>query len=224
MMLPTEWIRSVMTRGLESVGLYLGHYHGHVVDVNDPEQLGRVRCACPELWPDDTAAPDLPWCLPAYGPGGDSHGLWWPLKVGDQVWIRCRLGRPRKPLVVGTWWPRGKAPAGMGLLKYGMVTPAGWRIMFDEAGALAEISGPDGSPLFRISPTAGLSFEGGSGFLRVSPEGRVAAGGADEVVAILAELIDALTRMTTPTAAGPQPPVNLAEFVTLAARVALVKE
>lgn len=47
---------------------------------------------------------------------------------------------------------------------------------------------------------------------------------SDDLVSLLVDLVDALTKVTTNTAIGPQPFVNLADFAALKAKIEMFKE
>ena len=88
---------------------------GIVVDTNDPQQMGRIRVACP-AWGESVEAEDnhasIPWAMYASpfagvtsgitkGPNGEStddlmaYGMWSIPKVGASVIVSCIDGDPR---------------------------------------------------------------------------------------------------------------------------------
>lgn len=92
---------------------------GTVVDANDPQQMGRIRCICPQ-WGDSWSSniEDLPWALylspfggqvqvGTRGPGiqssegGVSYGMWAIPKVGSQVAVVCVDGNPMTRMYIG---------------------------------------------------------------------------------------------------------------------------
>lgn len=84
-----------------------GTYAGTVEDIDDPEQLGRVKARVPAVYgPADSgenfiATHDLPWALPAGLPAGgsaDSGAIQWLPVLGDHVFVRFLDGEPEKPI------------------------------------------------------------------------------------------------------------------------------
>jgi len=92
---------------------------GQVIDTNDPQQMGRIRVACPYLGDDDsTIVSDLPWASPisplagsnesaARGRGSDrtpgpiAYGFFNVPKVGATVLVACIEGDPRFRIFLG---------------------------------------------------------------------------------------------------------------------------
>lgn len=76
----------------------------------------------------------------------------------------------------------------------------------------------------RLAKAGDFSVQTPGGFLRVNKDGTCALGGAVELVSVIDALLDQLIAMTTTTSLGPQPPINLPAFVSLKARLALLRE
>lgn len=94
---------------------------GIVADTNDPQQMGRVRAACPSLGDSyDTPVVNLPWCINGtarfagqlqVGPRGSgsastegmiAYGNWSVPKVGAQVLVMCIDGNPEYRVFIGS--------------------------------------------------------------------------------------------------------------------------
>ena len=82
-----------------------GKYRGLVLEVNDPEGLGRIRASLPALGVDTGWA--LP-CIPGAGPGSGHLVLPPP---GAAVWIEFEAGDVDSPIWSGGFWQQGEAPA-----------------------------------------------------------------------------------------------------------------
>ncbi|OHD15864.1 MAG: hypothetical protein A2Y38_04555 [Spirochaetes bacterium GWB1_59_5] len=86
-------------------GRLYGPQEGRIESVDDPARLGRVQI---RIWvlhggPNDTSPAALPWCqvvLP--GGAGYDHGPSHEYIVGQDVWIECRDGDMRYPIVLGS--------------------------------------------------------------------------------------------------------------------------
>lgn len=107
---------------------YYGKYRGLVVDVNDPEQLGRITAQVPEILHEEVS----PWALPAVPFAGPGHGLVLLPEVGDGVWIEFEAGDPSRPIWTGGWWGPGELPAPGDTQTRALVTTAGHKFVLDD--------------------------------------------------------------------------------------------
>ena len=107
---------------------YYGKYRGTVVDVDDPETLGRITAKVPEILQDQTS----PWALPAVPFAGPSHGLVLIPEVGDGVWIEFEAGDPSRPIWTGGWWASGELPEPGGTQARVLVTSTGHKLVLDD--------------------------------------------------------------------------------------------
>ena len=93
--------------------LHVGIMFGIVEDVDDPEQLGRVRIRIKQLHSenrDEIPTDRLPWA-PLVSMGGfTGHGMYWTPVVGSQVAVAFFHGSPEYPVCLGTVYTRGQAP------------------------------------------------------------------------------------------------------------------
>ena len=82
-----------------------GKYQGRVLDVNDPQRLGRIKASVPAI------GVAMDWALPCVpGAGPDSGHLVLP-PVGAAVWIEFEAGDVGRPIWSGGFWQQGEAPA-----------------------------------------------------------------------------------------------------------------
>lgn len=107
---------------------FYGKYRGIVVDVNDPDSMGRITAQVPEILHEETS----PWALPAVPFAGPSHGLVLIPEVGDGVWIEFEAGDPSRPIWTGGWWAQGELPAPGGTQTRALVTSAGHQLVLDD--------------------------------------------------------------------------------------------
>lgn len=88
---------------------YPSIYRGIIEDVSDPQQRKRVRVRVPTVHPDELDAAHLPWaeigCMTASQLAGD----FFPLHLGDRVWVQFEGGDRRLPVVTGSWIARPAA-------------------------------------------------------------------------------------------------------------------
>ncbi|HWE22704.1 MAG TPA: phage baseplate assembly protein V [Myxococcales bacterium] len=73
---------------------------GVVTNVQDPQQLGRIRVQIPRL----PGGPEGDWARVAQPAAGAGRGFYWLPEVGDEVLIAFELGQPDKPYVIGCLW------------------------------------------------------------------------------------------------------------------------
>src|SRR5437868_5242289 len=73
---------------------------GLVTNVNDPQQLGRVKICFPRM----NGMPESDWApvvQPAAGPG---RGFYWVPEVEDEVLVAFEMGQANRPYVIRTLW------------------------------------------------------------------------------------------------------------------------
>ena len=121
-MLPTDLNRHA--------GKYYGKYSGSVVDVADPEQLGRVKVSVPSVY---GARRRRSGRARAFRPGTSSCR-----RSGAAVWVEFEAGDPSYPLWVGTWYPQGAVPP-----EADKPSAAG-RVVHTPAGHMVELGDEDG--------------------------------------------------------------------------------
>src|SRR5262245_23931522 len=135
---------------------FYGKYRGRVVDVDDPEKLGRLRARVPEVLGDV----DSPWALPCAPYAGESVGLHVIPPVDAGVWIEFEAGDPSRPIWTGTWWARDDPPedeTGTGAappLKI-LRTEEGMLLAFDDDAKTIALSDGDGDNLLKIKVDEG---------------------------------------------------------------------
>jgi phage protein D/phage baseplate assembly protein gpV len=87
-------------------GRQLGVVIALVDDVDDPQQLGRVRLRFP--WMDDNYVSD--WARVAVLGGGKARGAAWLPETDDEVLVAFEFGDVRRPYVLGGLWNGKDAP------------------------------------------------------------------------------------------------------------------
>jgi uncharacterized protein involved in type VI secretion and phage assembly len=107
---------------------FYGKYRGIVVDVKDPDSLGRITAQVPEILQEETS----PWALPAVPFAGPGHGLVLIPEVGDGVWIEFEAGDPSRPIWTGGWWAKNELPAPGDTQVRVLVTSTGHKLVLDD--------------------------------------------------------------------------------------------
>lgn len=84
-----------------------GKYRAIVVDIDDPEQRGRIRVKCPDVLGEYASD----WCdMCAPGVQQVTGDLCVP-DVGDSVWVEFEDGDPQFPIYTGGWYYSNSTPA-----------------------------------------------------------------------------------------------------------------
>jgi phage baseplate assembly protein gpV len=125
-------------------GLY-GKYRGIVTDVDDPENLCRIRVRVAALG-------DLVcgWALPAAPFAGDGHGFVMLPKPRSGVWVEFEAGNIDVPIWSGAWWASGQRPEPQGSRVRVIVSETGHKLVLDdEAGEVRITHG--GGPEIKLT-------------------------------------------------------------------------
>lgn len=84
-------------------GPFYGVYPAEVVDVQDPDGMGRVRVRLP--WLQDSGGDNYEsWARLATFMAGADRGSWFIPEPDDEVLVAFQAGDPRHPFVVGALW------------------------------------------------------------------------------------------------------------------------
>jgi uncharacterized protein involved in type VI secretion and phage assembly len=71
-----------------------------VTNVQDPDQLGRVKVKFPRL----PGGPESTWARVAQPAAGAGRGFYWIPEVEDEVLVAFELGHANQPFVIGALW------------------------------------------------------------------------------------------------------------------------
>jgi len=135
---------------------FYGKYRGLVVDVDDPEQIGRIKAQVPAV----LGTEDSPWALPCAPYAGPNVGLHAVPPVGAAVWIEFEAGDPSLPIWTGGWWASNDPPkdpnssAATPPLKI-LRSESGLMLALDDDGHTATVSDENGSNFMKISVDSG---------------------------------------------------------------------
>jgi uncharacterized protein involved in type VI secretion and phage assembly len=149
-----------------------GKYRGIVRDVDDPENLGRIRAQVPDVFGDVYS----PWALPVVPFAGPGHGLYLLPEVKDGVWIEFEAGDISRPLWTGGWFGSSEIPAPGSAKARVLVTTGGHKLVMDDENHQlrllhsggAELTMTDNEITLKISSTqivlsaAGVSVNNGA--------------------------------------------------------------
>jgi len=86
---------------------YFGKYRGTVTDVNDPNNLGRIKANVPAVLGDTPTG----WCMPCVPYAGSNVGIAFLPETGSGVWIEFEGGDVSYPIWTGCYWRDGEIPS-----------------------------------------------------------------------------------------------------------------
>lgn len=136
---------------------FYGKYRGVVSNVDDPEQIGRIKVQVPEV----LGSVESPWALPCTPYPGMGEGFYAIPPVGAGVWIEFEAGDPSRPIWTGGWFGRSDPPADetgktpVPALKV-LRTGQGLLLAFDDDLKTIALSDDSGSNLLKIKVNEGL--------------------------------------------------------------------
>lgn len=107
---------------------FFGKYAGVVTDVNDPENMARIKVKVPALLEDNESL----WAMPAVPFAGEKHGLFLLPEVDDSVWVEFEAGSPDRPIWTGCWWRKGELPDPKTTRARVLATSSGHQLVLDE--------------------------------------------------------------------------------------------
>ncbi len=135
---------------------FYGKYRGVVSDINDPDDMGRIRVKVPEIL-DDV---ESPWALPCAPYSGDGVGIYTVPPVGTGVWIEFEAGDPARPIWTGCWWGKNQLPKNeqgaetKPVLKI-IRTEKGMMVAMDDDKQIISVSDEKGNNIMKIEVTSG---------------------------------------------------------------------
>lgn len=146
-----ELMEQIVERLVERVGSsYFGKYRGIVTDIDDPENLCRIRATVPAVLGEHACG----WALPASPFAGDGHGVVMLPKVGGGVWIEFEAGRLDNPIWSGAWWASGQRPDPQGAGVRVIVSEKGHKVILDDDANEVKVVHGDGAIPKAIQITA----------------------------------------------------------------------
>jgi hypothetical protein len=120
---------------------HFGKYRGMVSNIEDPENIGRIKAKVPAIFGEE----DSPWAMPSSPFAGPKHGLVLLPEVDDGVWIEFEGGDPSSPIWSGCWWARGQVPQPQGEKIRLLATSANHQIVIDEDADEIKLVHPGGA-------------------------------------------------------------------------------
>jgi uncharacterized protein involved in type VI secretion and phage assembly len=114
---------------------------GTVLDLNDPEKLGRVKLKLPQYDDQETS-----WARIASPMAGKGRGFFFRPEVGDEVLVGCENGDLRRLYVLGAMWSKVDTPPP----NDGKDTENNWRYLVSRSGHVLKFDDTDGAEKIEI--------------------------------------------------------------------------
>jgi len=173
-----------------------GVYSAVVVDVQDPDQLGRVLVDPQGI--DGEQGSTVLWARTVHFMAGAHRGAWFMPEVGDEVLLAFEGGDPRRPYVLGGLWSSDAPPpeqmdsAGQNAVK-ALHTRNGIVLsFFDAAGDEAALLQTPGGQTLVLQDGKGGTVEildGNGNLIRLAPEGvQISSAGKVSITASTLEI------------------------------------
>ncbi|HEY0545860.1 MAG TPA: phage baseplate assembly protein V [Pyrinomonadaceae bacterium] len=163
---------------------YYGKYRGKVMNVEDPEKLGRIQALVPEIYGEEG---NSPWAMPAAPFAGSQHGFVFIPELEDGVWIEFEAGDISRPIWTGGWWADGELPAPGATKTRAIVTTAGHKLVLDDEGKEIHLLHSGGAELKMSDSEINLTI--GQSEFKMTSEGEISLkAGTTEIKLSLTEL------------------------------------
>ncbi len=100
-------VRAVQGQALPAARPMIGVALALVVDLHDPDNLGRIKVKFPWLAQNEQ---ETFWARVVLPLGGNTTGLWALPEVNDEVLVAFDHGDINRPYVIGSLWNGGACP------------------------------------------------------------------------------------------------------------------
>ena len=125
----SDLMESTLERVVNRLGnTYYGKYRGIVTDVDDPDNLCRIRARVDNV----LNGQETGWAVPASPFAGDGHGMVMLPAIGSGVWIEFEAGSLDHPIWSGGWWANGQRPDPQGAKLRVIVSETGNQVILDD--------------------------------------------------------------------------------------------
>jgi phage baseplate assembly protein V len=119
---------------------------GTVVDLDDPEKIGRVRVRLAQY--DDV---ESYWARLVVLMAGNNRGTFFRPEVGDEVLVAFENGDPRRAYVLGGLWSKVDAPPP----DDGKTTDNNWRVIVSRSGHILRFDDTSGAEKIELIDKSG---------------------------------------------------------------------
>jgi uncharacterized protein involved in type VI secretion and phage assembly len=157
---------------------------GTVVDLDDPEKLGRVKLKLPQY--DDQQST---WARIASPMAGNNRGFFFRPEVQDEVLVGFENGEIRRPYVLGSLWSKVDTPPP----RDNDETKNNWRFMVSRSGHIFKFDDTEGSEKIEIVDKSGslkVTFDSTSSKITIESNGDVEIKAPQGAFKVSAQTVD----------------------------------
>lgn len=138
---------------------------GIVVDVNDPDHMGRVQVAFPWLGGQDESY----WAPVASFISGPSRGAWFMPEKDDEVLVAFQHNDAAHPCVIGFLWNGQDRPPESDTANRVLLTPGGHTLRFEDGDSKRVVLKSSSGQTITLDDSEGsITLQGGSRILKLS--------------------------------------------------------
>lgn len=211
-------LSTITKKGLETFHIYYSAYRGIVIDNKDPQNLGRIKIKCPEVWGETTFSK---WVFPQAVYSGDDYGLFILPEKGSVVTITFDWGNPNRPRWSHGFWSNASGNLNKYAQpnKYWLITPNGTRILIDESDSnntVIEVLDKNEQGFHLSNGSISLIADNENSKIYLGSKGEAAEQAAlgESTISKLDDLHNILANLTVGTAFGPSStPINIADIM-----------
>lgn len=157
---------------------------GTVMDLNDPEKLGRVKLKLPQY--DDQQST---WARVASPMAGNNRGFFFRPEVGDEVLVGFENGEVRRPHVLGALWSKVDAPPP----RDSDDTKNNWRFIVSRSGHILKFDDTNGSEKIEIVDKSGslkITLDSSGSKIQIESNGDVQISAPQGAFKVSAQSVD----------------------------------
>lgn len=154
-----RFFQQIMYNGLEAIGRYYSVYRGHVIDNNDPENLGRLKVLVPSI----IGRKEHPsWVYPRNSVSGNGYGIQVLPQKGDLVMVEFEHGDPKFPIWSHAHFTENQKPEEfVNAQVYGFKSPKGQLVIIDDRDGEVYVQVVDAHGISQDYETPIVAFNGG---------------------------------------------------------------
>jgi uncharacterized protein involved in type VI secretion and phage assembly len=157
---------------------------GTVVDLNDPEKLGRVKLKLPQYNDEQST-----WARIASPMAGNNRGFFFRPEVQDEVLVGFENGEARRPYVLGALWSKVDTPPP----RDSDETKNNWRFIVSRSGHILKFDDTSGSEKIEIIDKSGslkITLDSANSKIQIESNGDVEVSAPQGTFKVSAQTVD----------------------------------
>ena len=157
---------------------------GTVVDLNDPEKLGRVKLKLPQYNDEQST-----WARIASPMAGNNRGFFFRPEVQDEVLVGFENGEVRRPYVLGALWSKVDTPPP----RDSDDTKNNWRFIVSRSGHILKFDDTSGAEKIEIIDKSGslkITLDSANSKIQIESNGDVEVSAPQGTFKVSAQTVD----------------------------------